>query len=121
MNDVSVELPGVGGTNFNPPLDSKNPHPRKEVPVTTANDLTVNTPVVGGEQLLFRPDPTALGARQMNPSTVRMESCGRGAAQAGPRTEVETPLAPATGTRSFDSGSVAVRSLTNVCANSRYF
>jgi hypothetical protein len=59
MNDVSVELPGVGGTNFNPPLDSKNPHPRKEVPVTTANDLTVNTPVVGGDSSQGEPSPSA--------------------------------------------------------------
>jgi hypothetical protein len=37
------------GANISPPPANKNPHPLKEVPVSTANDSTINTPVVAGE------------------------------------------------------------------------
>jgi hypothetical protein len=43
------QVSSVGGTNLTPPFDSKNPQPLKEVPVSTVNGSTINTPVVAGD------------------------------------------------------------------------
>ena len=59
MNEASVELPGVGGANVDPPLDSKNPIPRTEVRTTASNDSPANTPVVAGDSSPGEPAASA--------------------------------------------------------------
>ena len=43
------QIPDAEGANLSPPPDGKIPHPLKEVPVSTVNDSTINTPVSAGD------------------------------------------------------------------------